>query len=247
MGDQITLSLNGVTSVDYREADPEIARGGKIAVQIHSGGPMEVQFKDILIQPLPHPDADVATTPGFHLRTVKTAQGDRKYTVYVPEGYDDKREMPAVLFLHGSGERGDDGVQGAQVGLGAAIARHPEDFPMIAVFPQARKTWAADSDDAKAALAALDDVLASFKVDRKRVVLTGLSMGGAGAWEIAAAHPDRFAAVVPDLRSREARGRRGPEGPPPLDVRRRRGLGPDRAEYPGDGLGPASRSARSRD
>ena len=214
---------------------------GKIAVQIHAGGPMEVQFKDILIQALPTPTDDVATSPGFHLRTVKTAQGDRKYTVYVPEGYDDKRAMPAVLFLHGSGERGEDGIQGAQIGLGAAIARHPEDFPMIAVFPQARKTWAADSDDAKAALAALDDVLASFKVDRKRVVLTGLSMGGAGAWEIAAAHPDRFAAVVPDLRSREARGRRDPEGPAPLDVRRRRGLGPDRAEYPGDGLGPASR------
>ena len=197
MGDQITLSLNGVTSVTYREADPDIARGGKIAVQIHSGGPMEVQFKDILIQALPTPTDDVATTPGFHLRTVKTEQGERKYTVYVPEGYDDKREMPAVLFLHGSGERGEDGIQGAQIGLGAAIARNPKAFPMIAVFPQARKTWAADSDDAKAALAALDDVLASFKVDRKRVVLTGLSMGGAGAWEIAAAHPDRFAAVVP--------------------------------------------------
>ena len=56
MGDQITLSLNGVTSVDYREADPEIARDGKIAVQIHAGGPMEVQFKDILIQALPDPD-----------------------------------------------------------------------------------------------------------------------------------------------------------------------------------------------
>ncbi len=197
MGDQITLSLNGVTSVTYREDDPKVARGGKIAVQLHSGGPTEVQFKDVLIQSLPTPDADVGTAPGFHLRTVKTPQGERKYTVYVPEGYDGKRAMPAVLFLHGSGERGDDGVQGAQVGLGAAIALHPKDFPLIAVFPQARKTWAADSDDAKAALAALDDVLASYKVDRKRVVLTGLSMGGAGAWEIAAAHPDRFAAVVP--------------------------------------------------
>ena len=180
MGDHITLSLNGVTSVDYREDDPKIARDGQIAVQIHAGGPMEVQFKDVLIQPLPSPTADDATSPGFHLRTVKTPQGDRKYTVFVPEGYDDKREFPAVLFLHGSGERGDDGIQGAQVGLGAAIARPSRDFPMIAVFPQARKTWAADSDDAKAALAALDDVLASYKVDRKRVVLTGLSMGGAG-------------------------------------------------------------------
>ncbi len=197
MGSQITLSLNGVTSVTYREEDPKIARDGKIAVQIHSGGPLEVQFKDVLIQALPTPVADVATSPGFHLRTIKTPKGDRKYTVYVPEGYDDTREMPAVLFLHGSGERGEDGIQSAQIGLGAAIARRPSDFPMIAVFPQARKTWAAGSDDAKAALAALDDVFASFKVDRKRVVLTGLSMGGAGAWEIGAAHPGRFAAVVP--------------------------------------------------
>ena len=47
MGDQITLSLNGVPSVDYKETDADIARDGQIAVQIHAGGPMEVQFKDI--------------------------------------------------------------------------------------------------------------------------------------------------------------------------------------------------------
>jgi predicted peptidase len=102
-----------------------------------------------------------------------------------------------VLFLHGSGERGDDGIRGAQVGLGAIIARRPADFPVIAVFPQARRTWAAGSDDAQAALDALDDVMATYRVAPERVVLTGLSMGGRGAWELAAAHPDRFSAVVP--------------------------------------------------
>src|SRR6185437_1098771 len=48
-----------------------------------------------------------------------------------------------------------------------------------------------------AALEALDEVLRDYKVDPKRVVLTGLSMGGRGSWEMAAAHPDRFAAVIP--------------------------------------------------
>jgi acetyl esterase/lipase/prenyltransferase beta subunit len=197
MGDHITLSLNGVTSVDYREPDRQIARDGRIAVQIHAGGPMEVQFQDIDIQPLPIPQADAATTPGFHLRSVKAGSSERPYTVFLPDGYDGRAMFPVVLFLHGSGERGDDGIRSAQVGLGAIIANRPADFPVIAVFPQAQKTWAAESDDAKAALEALDDVLATYRVDPERVVLTGLSMGGHGAWELAAAHPGRFSAVVP--------------------------------------------------
>ena len=197
MGDRIRLSLNGDTSVEYREKDPAIARDGRIAVQIHAGGPMEIQFKDIQIQPLPSPTPGDDTQPGFHLRTVKTDQGERKYTVYVPVGYDGKKPFPIALFLHGSGERGDDGTLGSMVGLGAAIYGHPEDYPMIAVFPQARESWRAESDDAKAALAALDDVLSTYKTDRDRVILTGLSMGGSGSWSLAAAHPERFAAVVP--------------------------------------------------
>jgi acetyl esterase/lipase len=197
MGNRIRLSLNDLPSVDYKEDDSTIARDGKIGLQIHAGGPTEIQFKDILIQPLPSPTADTSATPGFHLRTLKSGDEERKYTVFLPNGYDGQRAFPAVLFLHGSGERGEDGVISAQVGLGAAIAQQPDAYPLIAVFPQARKTWTADSDDAKAALAALDEVMKAFKVDESRVILTGLSMGGAGAWSIGAAHPERFSAVVP--------------------------------------------------
>jgi hypothetical protein len=53
VGDRITLYLNGVASVVYREEVPNIARDGLIAVQIHAGSPMEVQFKDIQIRVLP--------------------------------------------------------------------------------------------------------------------------------------------------------------------------------------------------
>jgi predicted peptidase len=183
--------------VTYHESDPSIARDGRIAVQMHAGGPMEVRFKDVYIQPLPEPKDDADASPGFHLRTLKSGQDERKYTVYIPQSYDGRKAFPVVLFLHGSGERGKDGVRAAQVGIGPAIHANPDGFPAIAVIPQARETWAAGSDDAKAALAALDEVLGSLKADPRKVVITGLSMGGRGSWEVAAANPDRFAAVVP--------------------------------------------------
>ena len=197
IGGRITISLNGRTSVDYTEDDPKIARDGRIAVQVHAGGPMRVEFKDVFIQPIPSPVADDKATPGFHLRRLGGEPDGRKYTVYLPDGYDASKKYPVVLFLHGSGERGDDGVRSAEVGLGPNIARRPAEFPAIAVFPQARETWAADSDDAEAALDALDEVIETFSADPDRVALTGLSMGGFGAWGLAAAHPERFVAVAP--------------------------------------------------
>ena len=53
MGDRISLYLNGAASAVYREEGPGIARDGLIAVQIHAGDPMEVQFKDLQIRALP--------------------------------------------------------------------------------------------------------------------------------------------------------------------------------------------------
>ena len=196
-GDKIVLAINGKRSVEYHEPDAAIARSGLLAVQIHAGGPMEVQYKDVMIQPLPTPTADKPVSPGFHLRTVKTDQGERKYSLYVPDGYDGTRVFPVILFLHGAGERGQDGVTPAQTGIGPAVFNRPHGVPALVVFPQARQTWAAGSADSNAALKALDDVMTSFATDPHRVILTGLSMGGHGSWDLAAAHPERFAAVVP--------------------------------------------------
>jgi hypothetical protein len=50
IGDKITMSLNGVKTVEYTETDKDISRTGIIATQIHGGGPMEVQFKNIRIK-----------------------------------------------------------------------------------------------------------------------------------------------------------------------------------------------------
>mgnify|MGYP001335433565 CR=1 FL=1 len=136
---------------------------------------------------------------GFQDRVHKDADGkDAKYVLFVPHDYKGDKPYPLILFLHGAGETGSDGIKQAKVGLGPAIKKQEKTFPFIAVFPQSQKrTWQAGSDDAKRALAILAEVEKEYKVDPKRVYLTGLSMGGYGTWSLAVADPDKWAAIVP--------------------------------------------------
>jgi len=135
---------------------------------------------------------------GFVDRVHVGADGTKsKYVVFVPQGYKGDKEYPLILFLHGAGSKGTDGLIQTKGGLAPAVKKVEKSFAFIAVFPQAQKTWKADSDDGKRAMAILAEVEKEYKVDRKRVYLTGLSMGGAGTWSLAAAHPDKWAAIAP--------------------------------------------------
>jgi predicted peptidase len=133
---------------------------------------------------------------GFLNRAVDVGGETFRYQVYVPAAFDPSRAWPVVLFLHGSGERGSDGIRQTSIGLGSAIRSHPERFPAIVVFPQAPegKRWTGDAETA--ALEALDSAIAEFHGDPQRVYLVGISMGGRGALEIAAHDARRFAAVI---------------------------------------------------
>ncbi len=51
-GNRIEIFLNGVQTVDYTEEDPAIERSGVIALQVHSGPPLEVHYRNIRIKPL---------------------------------------------------------------------------------------------------------------------------------------------------------------------------------------------------
>ncbi|HUP46509.1 MAG TPA: prolyl oligopeptidase family serine peptidase [Thermoanaerobaculia bacterium] len=133
---------------------------------------------------------------GFLNRSVTHDATRQRYVVYVPDVVDGHRP-PVVLFLHGSGERGDDGLRQIEVGLGRAIRWHRERFPMIVVFPQAPPDTRWLGDEARFAMQALDRSIAEFGGDPDRVYLTGLSLGGYGTWHLAMQHPDRFAALVP--------------------------------------------------
>lgn len=141
--------------------------------------------------------AMAASETGFLERTAAAGSLTIPYTVYVPPRWTPERKWPVILFLHGAGERGNDGEKQTAVGLGRAIRLAPGRFPALVVFPQAPEETRWIGEPAAAAMQALDETIAKFNGDPARVYLTGLSLGGYGTWHLALAHPDRFAALVP--------------------------------------------------
>jgi predicted peptidase len=141
--------------------------------------------------------AEARQETGFLNRTLSLGGHTYRYSVYLPSDYTSDRTWPVILFLHGSGERGSEGLRPESIGLGPAIRWWPPRFPGLAVFLQCPEdsTWM--GEPAQAALAALDATVEEFGADPDREYLTGLSMGGYGTWYLAYEHPERFAAIVP--------------------------------------------------
>jgi len=118
-----------------------------------------------------------------------------RYLLYVPRAYQPDQAWPLLLFLHGSGQGGDDVDQVRRVGLPQLLEQNP-DFPFIVVSPQNPKDvpWAEDLHELNALI---DHVQAEYHIDPKRISVTGLSTGGYGTWQLASLYPQRFAALVP--------------------------------------------------
>jgi predicted peptidase len=157
----------------------------------------------------PAPPAVAPLPAGFAVRTCEGPWGDEvRYSLYVPPDRDPSRPYPLIVFLHGHGERGSDGRRHLRVGLARAIRdglRKGQRFNFLALFPHGRTgSWAAGSEDHELVLTVLDDAMDHYAVDRRRIYLTGLSSGGTGTWQLAAAHPERWAAIVPVCGSPDA-------------------------------------------
>jgi len=124
------------------------------------------------------------------------------YHQYIPPLASDggNARYPLLLFLHGSGERGNGGSELEKVtrhGPPKLIREETWDAsrPFIVLSPQlpeSRNRWPVDSLDAF-----IDYAVETYRVDPNRIYLTGLSLGGHGTWMYAAVHPDRIAAAVP--------------------------------------------------
>lgn len=129
-------------------------------------------------------------------RRFASDEGSLEYLSYVPDRKeDDDAPLPLTLFLHGAGERGRDldlvRVHGLprEIDGGRAV-------PFAVVSPQCPPdTWWTSHSALLFGL--LDEVAATLPIDRDRVYVTGISMGGYGTWKLLAEQPERFAAAIP--------------------------------------------------
>jgi predicted peptidase len=118
-----------------------------------------------------------------------------KYALYGPDDLSTQDRWPLIIFLHGSGERGDDLELAKKHGLPQYIDAGHEILGFVVV-PQCPLDyqWHELVDSLEALL---DKLLADYPIDQERVYLTGFSMGGLGGWQWAINRPERFAALVP--------------------------------------------------
>ncbi|PWW36733.1 MULTISPECIES: prolyl oligopeptidase family serine peptidase [Paenibacillus] len=120
------------------------------------------------------------------------------YLLHIPEKEEPRaadEKWPVILFLHGAGERGNDLNILKANGI-PHIAEQDKSFPFIVISPQCPQSelWA---NEKEAVMAILEQVLENYPADKKRVYLTGLSMGGYGSWHLPMDYPDVFAAIAP--------------------------------------------------
>ncbi|NDC62403.1 MAG: phospholipase [Planctomycetia bacterium] len=154
----------------------------------------------------------------YEERTVRTGKdrdgAEARYRLMRPATVVPGVRYPLVVFLHGAGERGDDNLSQLKhlpswLAEPAMRKRHPC-FVLAPQCPADHRWVDVDWSDEKstpqaeqptpalaAVMAAIDATLRDEPVDRDRIYLTGLSMGGYGTWDLAARMPKRFAAILP--------------------------------------------------
>ena len=141
------------------------------------------------------------------------------YRILYPANYDKTKKYPLLLFLHGAGERGKDNEKQLAHGSKLFITEeNRKNFPAIVVFPQCPQEsfWAVmKTDQTKQPavrtfdytvepnwpLAAANELVKKISkeegVDKSRVYISGLSMGGMGTFESVYRYPDMYAAALP--------------------------------------------------
>ncbi|MBL0027015.1 MAG: prolyl oligopeptidase family serine peptidase [Saprospiraceae bacterium] len=150
---------------------------------------------------------------GLTAERIKTKTGwEMPYNIYYPKNYG-KEKVPLFIWLHGSGERGDDNVsQLIHIVPYLASDITQIKYPCIVLAPQCPKEeyWAPikktewriinDSEVTKpmsGVMELIDKLLKDPKIDKNRVYLGGLSMGGFGTLDLLSRRPQLFAGAVP--------------------------------------------------
>jgi predicted peptidase len=135
------------------------------------------------------------------------------YRLLEPEHKCFLKKYPLVIFLHGSGERGNDNERQLIWGAGAFLREESrEDYPCYVIAPQCpsekrwlEKHWAlethimpeAPSETMALVMELIDKAIDEYPINERRIYIAGLSMGGYGTWDLISRLPEKFAAAVP--------------------------------------------------
>ena len=150
---------------------------------------MKVLFLFALVAELLQPPAS-----RFQRLTFQAPDGTKLlYGRTIPADYDPSRPRPLVVALHPGGDRtpfyGDQFMR--QIALPGLVALDP-----IMVAPDCpTRAWSDPAAD-QAVMALVDSVMAEYAIDRRRVLVTGFSLGGSGTWFMSSHHPDRYTAAI---------------------------------------------------
>ncbi len=125
---------------------------------------------------------------------VKKAQA-YPYLLFLPNNFvaDHQHSYPLLLFLHGSGERGND-LELVKKNGTPGFVESMEDFPFVMLTPQCPQgeTW-----DSERLMALVNEAIENYSIDTNRMYITGLSIGGYGTFDLACNYPGKFAAILP--------------------------------------------------
>lgn len=141
------------------------------------------------------------------------------YRILYPQSYNPSIKYPVVLFLHGAGERGSDNASQLKHGAGIFMQEnYRKKYPCFVIFPQCpvNDFWSSvkidgqtspatldfdysvsETESLSAAIAILKQVMAEESVEKTRIYIIGLSMGGMGTFEAVYRYPELFASAMP--------------------------------------------------
>lgn len=128
------------------------------------------------------------------------------YRLLHPELIEQEKNYPLVLFLHGSGERGNDNeINLTYISELFLQDNVRKDYPGFVLVPQcpSGESWSPDDWYAKptepiaTVMELVDSLTSALPIDSSRLYVIGLSMGGYGTWYLITRYEQRFAAAVP--------------------------------------------------
>ena len=133
----------------------------------------------------------------FLLRQVIAPGDTSRWAAWTPPGWTREKSWPGVVFLHGAGECGEDGLKPTRVGLGPALVANPERWPCVVVFPQKPREDDEWEEHEDIVLEILEAARAEFHIDPERLALTGISQGGHGVWMFGARYATSWSCLAP--------------------------------------------------